>query len=164
MALITDVCQLMRQCMGGTGKSQKETCAEIGKNVKSVGGVLYKHRKGISGKTIELFDALGYDVEVRILPKEREGSGKMRRCGYVDGFFLMRRESGVKEEDLAAETGLYGKYSASYVAMHYPFPLTRYLRCANVMGYDVLLHKKGRPLHESIVVVNQRFLSEKPGK
>lgn len=159
MALVTDVCQLLRQCIGSTGKSQKETCAEIGKNVKSVGGVLYKQRKGISGKMIELFDALGYDVEVRILPKDRENTGALRRCGYVDGFFLMRRESGAKEEDLAAATGLYGKYSASYLARHAPFPLTRYLRCANVMGYDVLLHKKGRPMHESIVVVNQRFLS-----
>lgn len=159
MALITDVCQLLRQCIGGTGKSQKETCEELGKNVKSVGGVLYKRRKGISGKTIELFDALGYDVEVHIVPKDREKTGPLRRCGYVDGFFLMRRESGAKEEDLAAATGLNGKYSSGYLATHAPFPLTRYLRGANVMGYDVLLHKKGRPLHESIVVVNQRFLS-----
>lgn len=159
MALVTDVCQLLRQCVGGTGKSQRETCEGIGKNVKSVGGVLYKRRKGISRSIIELFDALGYDVEVRILPKDLENTGTLRQCGYVDGFFLMRRESGAKEEDLAAATGLNGNYSASYLAIHYPFPLTRYLRCADVMGYDVLLHKKGSPLHESIVVVDRRFLS-----
>lgn len=155
--LLTDMQMLMRQCRWGCGKSSKALAEEHGITAKALDGVLHCKRKGISRRMIELFDLLGYDLEVRVLPKGSTQDNSLRRYGHIDSFRLMRNESKTREEQLSETAGISPGGSILWYLKHTAFSLARYLRCADVMGYSVLICKKGRPLNESVVVVDQKI-------
>lgn len=156
--LLTDTGRMVREAMGWNGLSNRTLAEESGINKKTVENIVENRVYGVLPNVVRLMDVMGFHVKLIAVEKEAaDAKDQFRRQGHIDSLFSMLRESRANRKKVALAYGYHTPSKLTYYWKIVEPKLSAYIRAADAMGYDVMVHKRGAPIDESIIVVDQRI-------